>query len=207
MPQPLAQKLQLLEVDAMLLINKPEKLNKKIFSPVQVVTNPNLQSKFQAVFLFSTNQSELGQHLDHCLEKADKQSLFWIAYPKKSGSIETDITRDNGWDKITQLGFVPVRQVAVDDDWSALRFRKTTDIPKMVRGKEWDGVDPETNTVVPPDDFKEALEKKNLLEVFDQLNYGEKREHVISILEAKKPDTRASRIKKAVNLVRKKAPK
>lgn len=50
-------------------------------------------------------------------------TTLWISYPKKSGRITTDITRDAGWGPVLDAGFDPVSQFAVDDDWSALRFR------------------------------------------------------------------------------------
>ena len=58
---------------------------------------------------------------------------LWFAYPKKSGSIRADITRDNGWEALAALDFLPVTQVALDDDWSALRFRRRREIPRLTR--------------------------------------------------------------------------
>lgn len=50
-------------------------------------------------------------------------TTIWISYPKKSGRIPTDITRDAGWAPVLDAGYDPVSQFAVDGDWSALRFR------------------------------------------------------------------------------------
>lgn len=58
---------------------------------------------------------------------------LWICYPKKSGSIITDISRDNGWEAINELDLLPVSQIAVDKTWSALRFRLRSEIPKLTR--------------------------------------------------------------------------
>ena len=60
--------------------------------------------------------------------------VLWFAYPKKSSKRHTsDIGRDDSWQPLGDLGFEPVRQVAVDDDWSALRFRRAEDIGHMTR--------------------------------------------------------------------------
>jgi hypothetical protein len=48
--------------------------------------------------------------------------LAWIAYPK-AGQLDTDINRDSLAWAVGELGVRPVRQVALDDVWSALRFR------------------------------------------------------------------------------------
>jgi hypothetical protein len=48
---------------------------------------------------------------------------LWIAYPKRMSGVETDLTRDVGWEPLHGLGLRAVANVAVDDVWSALRFR------------------------------------------------------------------------------------
>lgn len=58
---------------------------------------------------------------------------LWLLYPKTGGGIATDITRDRGWGPVEAAGFLPVTQVAVDATWSALRFRRREEIPKLTR--------------------------------------------------------------------------
>jgi hypothetical protein len=58
---------------------------------------------------------------------------LWLLYPKKSSRIATDITRDRGWEPVHEAGFLPVAQVAVDGDWSALRFRRREEIREITR--------------------------------------------------------------------------
>lgn len=58
---------------------------------------------------------------------------LWLCYPKKSGAIPTDITRDRGWEPVIDAGFLPVTQVAIDDTWSALRFRRVEEIRSITR--------------------------------------------------------------------------
>jgi hypothetical protein len=61
---------------------------------------------------------------------------LWLAYPKKSGAIQSDITRDHGWEPITALGLLAVTQVAIDENWSALRFRLRDEIKILRRRSE-----------------------------------------------------------------------
>lgn len=58
---------------------------------------------------------------------------LWFCYPKLTGSIRTDITRDKGWEPIKALDLLPVTQVAVDETWSALRFRYRDEIKTLTR--------------------------------------------------------------------------
>ena len=52
-----------------------------------------------------------------------EDGVFWICYPKLTGKIKSDITRDRGWESVLELGLAGCRQIAIDDTWSALRFR------------------------------------------------------------------------------------
>jgi hypothetical protein len=48
---------------------------------------------------------------------------LWIAYPKKTPGMKTDLSRDVGWEDVERASLSAVTQVAVDETWSALRFR------------------------------------------------------------------------------------
>jgi hypothetical protein len=51
----------------------------------------------------------------------------WVAYPKKaSRRYGCEFDRDTGWQALGDAGFEPVRQVAIDEDWSALRCRQSS---------------------------------------------------------------------------------
>jgi hypothetical protein len=63
-------------------------------------------------------------------------AVLWFAYPKKSSKrYKSDISRDEGWAPLGELGFEGVRQVAIDEDWSALRFRQAGYIKTMARNQ------------------------------------------------------------------------
>jgi hypothetical protein len=49
-------------------------------------------------------------------------ALVWVAYPK-AGKLGTDLNRDRLWQLVQDEGIRPVRQIAIDEVWSALRFR------------------------------------------------------------------------------------
>lgn len=63
--------------------------------------------------------------------------LFWLAYPKASSRRHRcEFNRDTGWAALGDSGYEPVRQVALDDDWSALRFRRVEYIGAMTRNPD-----------------------------------------------------------------------
>jgi len=70
--------------------------------------------------------------------KAKGDAVVWFAYPKgTSKKYKSEINRDRGWSVLGQAGFEPVRMVAIDEDWSATRFRRVDFIKTMVRPTEY----------------------------------------------------------------------
>lgn len=59
------------------------------------------------------------------IQQVKNDPVLWFAYPKGSSKkYQCDFNRDTGWDILLNAGFRPVRQVSIDADWSALRFRR-----------------------------------------------------------------------------------
>lgn len=87
------------------------------------------------VLLFATKKVEVDKFAEQLAKAAAGDAVVWIAYPKgTSKKYKCDFNRDNGWDRMGANGFEPVRQVAIDEDWSALRFRRVEFIKTMTRG-------------------------------------------------------------------------
>ncbi|GAB3979409.1 hypothetical protein GCM10028806_44680 [Spirosoma terrae] len=99
-----------------------------------IVTDPQQIQLGTFVIAFVKNQAELDT-VSHALAQRTKgDSILWIAYPKGSSRKYTcDFNRDTGWAILGELGFEGVRMVAIDEDWSALRFRRVEYIKKMTR--------------------------------------------------------------------------
>jgi hypothetical protein len=75
------------------------------------------------VQLFVRDRAELAGHAPTALAAIKPDGVLWIAYPKQSARVKTDITRDRGWEPVTTAGLRPVTQIAIDETWSALRWR------------------------------------------------------------------------------------
>jgi hypothetical protein len=75
-----------------------------------------------AVIAFVASASELAELREPVLAGARRDALTWIAYPK-AGQLGTDLNRDTLAERMRAHGVRPVRQVALDAVWSALRFR------------------------------------------------------------------------------------
>jgi hypothetical protein len=78
------------------------------------------------VLVFVEKKSELDKVSAAVIEKVAGDAILWFAYPKATSKrFACEFNRDTGWDVLRASGFDTVRQVAIDEDWSALRFRRT----------------------------------------------------------------------------------
>ena len=78
--------------------------------------------KAEAVLVFVKDSQELKARAKPAIEAARRDAIAYVAYPK-AGQLGTDLDRDSLWAMLEGQGIRPVRQIAIDDTWSALRFR------------------------------------------------------------------------------------
>lgn len=129
-------KLNLKDQDLVVLLDAPDDLGETLSPPDGVKLAPKPPSKTAIPFAMAFVQDEAA--IARAITLLDKSlsddAVLWFAYPKKTSKRYTSaINRDAGWQALGDLGYEPVRQVAIDDDWSALRFRKAEHITKLTR--------------------------------------------------------------------------
>ena len=209
MPSTLAQKLRIKDGFVLLALNAPADFKKKLdIKDVTIVTSGN---NYDQIHWFVQNKSQMEKELPNVLKKLKDDMLCWIYYPKGSSKMQTDLTRDKGWDKLLKIKELQwVNLISFDDTWSsfAVRYNSKAEV-KEEKPKEkraiFDYIDANTKTVRLPDDFAAELNKKKKhIEFFNQLAFSHKKEYVEWIVSAKKEETRQSRIKKSIELLEKK---
>ncbi len=84
--------------------------------------------KYDFAHLFVNDKAELDKYGKQVIDSLKYDGVLWISYPK--GGTKTDINRDQGWETIKNLGLRPVSQIAIDETWSALRFRPVERVKK-----------------------------------------------------------------------------
>ncbi|MFN2305098.1 MAG: hypothetical protein ACK2TV_15315, partial [Anaerolineales bacterium] len=112
---------------AFLLINAPSAFDVHLTElvDVQVFQHVEETNKVEFALIFVTTKKEIEQFAQLLAGKALGDAVIWFSYPKMSSKkYSSEINRDSGWQALTDLGYKPVRQVAIDQDWSALRFRQ-----------------------------------------------------------------------------------
>jgi hypothetical protein len=111
----LTQKLQIKAGQSLAILNSPPGVTLPAECP------SGQPSTADAVIGFAVRRDELDQ-LGPVIDAARADRLAWIGYPK-GGKLGTDLNRDRLVQALAVRGIQPVRQISIDDVWSALRFR------------------------------------------------------------------------------------
>jgi hypothetical protein len=217
--QMLAKKLLLKPGYRYFIINAPagyEKIPGSI--PENARQEKNLKGEFDVVLLFASNKKELSKYWDRVTKVMKQDGSIWVAYPKKSSGIASDLTMMDGWEITGNSGWDGVSLISIDDNWSAVRFRykpETAGEPKVASTKniyDNDGmlcIDKKQRIITPSKDFLQLLKNNpDARSFFDTLSFTNKKEYVEWIITSKKEETRKQRLKMALEklLLHKKNP-
>lgn len=129
MSQTVFEKLQLADEKNLLIQGLPSSIEKQ-FSKLSFAKNmtPLLKNrKIDFALVFAVNENQLTGILKEVMPSLKDESKFWVAYPKTTSKIVTDLNRECSWNCITCEGYESIERVELDHVWSAMRF---------VRGEE-----------------------------------------------------------------------
>ena len=121
------QKLNLKTQPEIVVFNVPASFEPELarLESVKIVRNPKKPVRVQFALVFALQQGELDRLSKILAAHSEGDALLWFAYPKgTSKRFSCEFNRDTGFHVIRDAGFESVRQVAIDEDWSALRFRR-----------------------------------------------------------------------------------
>ena len=119
------RKLQIKENHVGRIINLPAMLNERFRNwPVELLSNKKTNLDYVVVFV--EDKKDIEKFGAQAVKMIRKDGLLWFAYLKKTSNIDTDISRDKGWEVISNLGFRRVRLISLDNNWSIFRFREKT---------------------------------------------------------------------------------
>ena len=132
-------KLNLKDHKQIVVVDSPGSFESELAALKGVVVIRDLEKAKELTFslAFVTTQEQVNTLAPAIARKAEGDAILWFAYPKGSSKkYKSQINRDNGWSVLGREGFEPVRMVAIDEDWSAVRFRRAGFIKNMTRAKE-----------------------------------------------------------------------
>jgi hypothetical protein len=121
------EKLNLKDHQEILILNAPESFDRELSQLPVITINRHIESLPEIRFsvAFVTRQAEVDALAPKVDARAKGDATIWFAYPKgTSKKYKCDFNRDTGWTALKKAGFDTVRSIAIDEDWTALRFRR-----------------------------------------------------------------------------------
>ena len=202
----LFEKLQLVDENSMLIQGLPSSIEKQFakLSYAKNVTPLVKKRKVDFALVFAVNQNQLVNIMKDVLPALHDESKLWIAYPKVTSKIVSDLNRESSWDFFTQKEYEGVSLIDLDHMWSAIRFKKngTTSaiIPSETKVQKEEKADIKSVefdrklTVIPTYLEKAFTKHQQAKEIFSSLPASHQNEYVIWIEGAKKDETKQRRL-------------
>jgi hypothetical protein len=199
----LLEKLQLKDEKNLLIQGLPSSVEKQ-FAKLSYNKNltPLLKSrKIDFALIFAINQFQLNNILKELFTALHTDCKLWIAYPKTTSKIVSDLNRDASWDILSKNDFEAIRQVTLDHVWTAMRFKKVDQLPNKNRTfVEFKSAD------IKVDEFEKRLialpieldklfaADEEAREFFTSLSIINQKEYLSWIQGAKKEETKQKRL-------------
>jgi hypothetical protein len=136
MPSRVFAKLNLKDQREIVVLDAPPSFDGEMGKLTGVTVRRRVEPKATVEFalIFATRLAEVEAAARLVAKAAAGDAVVWVAYPKgTSKRYACEFNRDDGWASLGAVGFEPVRQVAIDEDWSALRFRRAAFIKSLTR--------------------------------------------------------------------------
>lgn len=137
---PLFKKLAFKNQAEVLILGAPESFQlalEKLPEETQVISSLNQVNQIGYALVFVTQKTEIQEFAKASRDKLSADAIVWMCYPKGSSKkYRCDFNRDQGWEPMGEIGFEPVSMVAIDEDWSALRFRNVHFIKTLKRNPD-----------------------------------------------------------------------
>jgi hypothetical protein len=197
------EKLQLKDEKNLLIQGLPSSVEKQ-FAKLSYNKNltPLLKTrKVDFALIFAINQLQLNNILKEVFSALHPACKLWIAYPKPTSKIVSDLNRDASWEILSDNDYEAIRQVTLDHVWTAMRFTKLDQIPNKERSFAEFKV---SNIKV--DDFEKRLialpieldkmfsHNEEAREFFTSLSIINQKEYLSWIQGAKKEETKQKRL-------------
>ena len=122
MPEsPLAKKMKLKSGVRAAIVNAPENYLNELNHDTEI--SPKLTGKFDWIQIFAKNKKELDALVPKAARALKPESILWLSFPKGASKVQTDLTRDKGWEVLQGVDLKWVTLISVNENWSAFALR------------------------------------------------------------------------------------
>ena len=201
--QTILEKLQLKDERNLLIQGLPSTIEKQ-FIKLSFAKNitPLLKiKKIDFALVFAISKIQLKDILQDVLPSLQEDAKLWIAYPKVTSKIVSDLSRDCNWECVAPLGLEGVRMISLDPVWCAMRFKKKVQSTQLNDDLAYSQfINPETKNISAPPELKRLFSKHQEAKAFfDTLSFSNKKEYVVWITGAKKEETKTARLEATID--------
>jgi len=120
---PVVRKLKLAPSKRPTVIGAPEGFRDALAAELGRSVGDAIDEHHDWILLFARDRGTLETALPSAAEALESPGTLWIAYPKGSSKIQSDLTRDEGWDAVRGEDLMWLTLVSIDDTWSAFSLR------------------------------------------------------------------------------------
>lgn len=201
-----------------------KKLKVKVGNKVGLVNSPpgfsisyeyddivSANAKYDLVIAFCKDQDMLHASLNLIVSSTKDQGIIWFAFPKGTSKIQTDLTRDKGWEKLMALNYKWLSLISLNDQWSAFAVKKglfneqhlatTKENLKTLDGRLV--INYENREVMMPKELQELVEQDaNAMQFYNKLSYSCRKEYLEYVYSAKKIETQEQRMIKVLDYLK-----
>lgn len=204
MAKTIAQKLRIEPNYTLLVINEPAGFRKDIEGLPPRVKITDQSKDFDQVHWFVQNRKQLEKEMSKVMKLLRPGIIVWVYYPKGTSKMQTDLTRDKGWDCLLAEGakLTWISLISFNETWSVFGFRAKTEADKKkeekpkVQREIFNWVNPKTKEIKLPPELNAALKNaKKEAAFFNSLSFTNKKEYIEWIVTAKRDETKTERIK------------
>ncbi len=104
------------------ILNAPRGYEAEFFAGLQPASG-RLSGRFDWIQIFVQNKAELDKLAPKAVRALKADSILWVSFPKGSSKVQTDLTRDKGWDILGTLDLKWITLISVNETWSAFGLR------------------------------------------------------------------------------------
>jgi hypothetical protein len=120
---PLPKKLGIKEGTRIALVNAPKDFQSELGElpdNVQLIKRPT--KSLDIILLFVLTEQSLVRDFAKFAATLVSNGMIWIAWPKKSSGVKSDLSEQRVREIGLDTGLVDVKVCAIDDTWSGLKF-------------------------------------------------------------------------------------